>query len=131
MGIQIAGLGNWIQDGAGIGVRPLLKELNLVGIGGEHTGCYIAGKERCKVGASVHKTTLNVTLQHDVRLRKSLSKSMAVEGRDFEDSVTALRTAGTAGEVSAGARNCRLKCSVDDLDKVFRHSNTSSSVRSR
>ncbi len=102
-GVEVAGLGCRVEDGAGVGVGPFFEEFLGFGIGVEDAGLEIAGEEWGEVGAGGLDPGFDAGFEVWRCGGEGFAETMGVEGGDLEDAVAALGAAGPAGEVLAGA----------------------------
>jgi hypothetical protein len=120
-GVEVAGVGGGVEDGAGIGMRPLFEEfdgLTVLRFCGEDAGVGVAGEERQQVGAGLVDAGLDALLEAGFGGVEGLAKPVGVEGGDLKDTVAALRAAGSAGEVLARAGDGGGEREVEDAEEL-------------
>lgn len=117
MGVEVAGLGDGVQDGARVGVGPLFEELGLSLVGAEQTRGRVAGEEGGEVGAGGSQAGFNADAEVDRGLGQAFTEALGVQRGDLEDAVTALGAAGAADQMGTRAGDGGGKGGVDDLDE--------------
>ena len=124
MRVKIAGLGRGIEDGTGVGMRPLFKELDLL-LGAfvlkENAGAGIAWKEGPEVCVGSGDPALKAHgfgRVFGLCLKQTFAKAFRIERGNLKDSMAARRAAGVAEEVGAGTLDGGGKGSIDNLNEV-------------
>ena len=102
-GVEVAGAGDGVEDGAGLVVGEGVEGGFVVGLGEEEAGGGVAGEVACEAGARGCGAGADAGCGGGVGLIDGGAKGFGVELRDGEDADAALVTAGLAGEPVAGA----------------------------
>jgi hypothetical protein len=113
-GVDVAGAGVGIEDGAGLVVGEVGEGLFMLRLGEEQAGQRIAGKfiEETRAGFCCTRANsiCNVCGSHG----QALAQVIRVELRDREDANAALVAPWLAGEPVAGALGGRSECGIED-----------------
>ncbi len=120
-GVEIAGTGGGVEDGAGLIVGEVFEGFFVVRFGEERTGGGVAGEVGREALARGGGAGADAVADGGVGGGEGGAEGLSVERRDGEDADTALVAAGAAGEPVAGAHGGRGERGVDE-GQEFRHS---------
>ncbi len=101
-GVEIAGAGGGVEDGAGLVVGEVGEGVFMVEIGKEETCGWVAGKVGEKACVRIGDTRADALREGWLGEREAFAELVGVQLRDREDTDAALVTARFAGEPFAG-----------------------------
>ncbi len=113
-GVEVAGAGGGVKDGAGFVVGEVFEELFVMRLGEEQPGDGVAGEVRGEAFAGALGAAADARGYGGVGCGECIAERSGVKLRDGEDADAALVTAGAAGQPGTGALHAGGECGVDD-----------------
>jgi len=113
-GVEVAGAGGGVEDGAGLVVGEVFEGCFVVGFGEELARSGVAGKTWREAYAGGCGAGADLLCDGGVGGREGFAEGLRVQRRDGEDADATLVAAGAAGQPVAGALGCGGEGGVED-----------------